>query len=370
MDLREGDFEAFFQAPFNAYGENTPYVSPMKSDLRRFYTAGDNPLFPTADNFALFTAHKDGKVIGRIGAHVHPASNELYKTNTGYFAYFDCADDADAARRLLTAAEGWARKRGFDTIAGNFNLTAMQQIGVMTGCYDGVPYVDQVYSPPHIARLLAENGYEAYFPMRTFEVDLETFDPSTRLGPKQKAILSSPDWTFAQVTRDTIPQRLEEARLLLNSGFGHNPMFVPLTAAEFEFQAKELKWIIDPRITSVIHYKEDPAAIALVIPDLNPFIRATRSRISWTTPWHFIVNRLRRTRALLVYISVREDLQARGVMTAMMVNLLPTMLKAGYRTLGITWVWDENKGSLRLMEHLGARPLHRTHLFRKSLSPQ
>jgi GNAT superfamily N-acetyltransferase len=370
MDLREGDFEAFFQAPFNAYGENTPYVSPMKSDLRRFYTAGDNPLFPTADNFALFTAHKDGKVIGRIGAHVHPASNELYKTNTGYFAYFDCADDADAARRLLTAAEGWARKRGFDTIAGNFNLTAMQQIGVMTGGYDGVPYVDQVYSPPHIARLLAENGYEAYFPMRTFEVDLETFDPSTRLGPKQKAILSSPDWTFAQVTRDTIPQRLEEARLLLNSGFGHNPMFVPLTAAEFEFQAKELKWIIDPRITSVIHYKGEPAAIALVIPDLNPFIRATRSRISWTTPWHFIVNRLRRTRALLVYISVREDLQARGVMTAMMVNLLPTMLNAGYRTLGITWVWDETKGSLRLMEHLGARPLHRTHLFRKSLSPQ
>ena len=69
MELREGDFEAFFEAPFVVYGETTPYVSPMKSDLRRFYTVGDNPLFPTSDNFALFTAHRDGKILGRIGAN-------------------------------------------------------------------------------------------------------------------------------------------------------------------------------------------------------------------------------------------------------------------------------------------------------------
>jgi GNAT superfamily N-acetyltransferase len=368
MELREGDFEAFFTAPFAAYGEDTPYVSPMKSDLRRFYTPGDKPLFPTAGDFALYTVHRDGTVIGRIGTHSHPASNALHGTNMGYFAYFDCADDSEAATTLLTAAETWCRSRGFDTIAGNFNLTAMQQIGVTTGGFDGVPYVDQVYSPPHIARLLEANGYEAYFPMRTFEADLDAFDPATLIGPKQQDILTSRDWQFAEVTRGTIPQRLTDARLLLNSGFSDNPMFVPLTAEEFEFQAKELKWIIDPRITSVIHYKGEPAAIALVIPDLNPFIRATRSRFGWTTPWHFLVSLLKRNRALVVYVSVRQDLHAKGVMSAMMAKLLPTMRRAGYRKLGITWVWDENQGSLRLMERIGAKPLHRNHLFRKALT--
>ena len=82
MELREGDFEAFFNAPFELYGETTPYVSPMKSDLRRFYTAGVNPLFASASDFALFTVHRDGKIMGRIGAHVHAASNALYQTNT------------------------------------------------------------------------------------------------------------------------------------------------------------------------------------------------------------------------------------------------------------------------------------------------
>lgn len=367
MELREGDFEAFFAAPFEAYGDATPYVSPMKSDLRRFFTVGDNPLFPTSGNFALFSVHRDGRPLGRISAHIHPASNALHKTNTAYFGYFDVADDAEAARTLLNAAENWARQRGFDTLAGNFNLTAMQQIGVMTSGFDKTPYVDQVYSPPHISRLLADNGYKAYFPMRTFEVDLEKFDPRSMLGPAQQEILSSPDWHFARVTRKDIPQRLAEARELLNSGFSDNPMFVPLTSEEFEFQARELKWIIDPRITSVIHHEGKPAAIALVIPDLNPFIRATRSQISWLTPWHFLVNLFRRKRALVVYASVRHDLHSKGVMSAMLVNLLPAMLAAGYRQVGITWVWDENKGSLRLMDYLGGKPLHRLHLFRKAL---
>lgn len=367
MELREGDFEAFFAVPFAVYGEGTPYVSPMKPDLKRFYSVGTNPLFPVAGNFALFTVHRDGGPVGRIGAHVHPASNALHGTNTAYFAYFDCADDEEAARMLLGAAEDWARKRGFDTLAGNFNLTAMQQIGVMTDGFGSQPYIDQVYGPPHIPRLLEANGYQAYFPMRTFEADLDAFDPAAMLGPAQRDILASPDWSFAPVGSRDIPARLEDALVLLNSGFADNPMFVPLTRDEFDFQAKELRWIIDPRITAVLHYRGAPAGIVLVIPDLNPFIRATGSRLKWSTPWHFLVHRLRRDRALVVYLSVGKAFQGQGVMGAMLGTLLPKMRAAGYKKLGITWIWDENHASLRQMEKIGARPLHRTHLFRKAL---
>ncbi len=45
IKIIEGDFEAFFKAPFSAYGDHTNYVSPMKSDLKRFVSASSNPLF-------------------------------------------------------------------------------------------------------------------------------------------------------------------------------------------------------------------------------------------------------------------------------------------------------------------------------------
>src|SRR5690606_7525197 len=140
-------------------------------------------------------AHRDAKVVGRICAHVHAASNRTHGLQRGYFGYFDCIDDDQTARSLLGAAEDWVRARGLTEIAGNFNLTAMQQIGVMTDGFAHPPYTDQVWSPPHIAGLLAENGYAAEFGMTTFEVDLRHADPPA-IGPKQQAILNNPDFTF------------------------------------------------------------------------------------------------------------------------------------------------------------------------------
>ena len=43
-------------------------------------------------------------------------------------------------------------ERGMVEITGNFNLTAMQQAGVVTGGFDNAPFTDMLWSPPHIAR--------------------------------------------------------------------------------------------------------------------------------------------------------------------------------------------------------------------------
>jgi hypothetical protein len=157
LEVRSGDFDAFFAAPFQAYGSQSPHVSPLKGDLKRFLSPS-NPLVSGAGEGALafFTAHRDGRVVGRITAHEHGASNRLHSLRHGYFGYFDCVDYADVVAALMQAAETWCRARGLSEIAGNFNLTAMQQIGVVTDGFERAPYLDQMWSPPHIARLLAE----------------------------------------------------------------------------------------------------------------------------------------------------------------------------------------------------------------------
>ncbi|UTA55697.1 hypothetical protein L3D22_07845 [Lysobacter soli] len=367
IQLKERDFEAFFEAPFSAYGPDCTYVSPMKSDLRRFLAAGVNPLFPDETTFTWFTAHRDGHVLGRITAHVHPASNALYGLERAYFGYFDCADDSEAARALLGAAEDWARERGFAEIAGNFNLTAMQQIGVQTGGFEHAPYTDLACNPPHIPRLLEENGYTPFFPMSTFENRIGSIDIDSLIGPPQRAILDSPEFSFAPVTWRTIDQRMEDARVVLNDAFANNPMFVPVTAHEFHFQAKEMKWIMDPRISAVLHHRGEPAACIICIPDLNPLLRATRSRFQLSTPWHFLRHRLRRDRAVLIFSGVVGRLQGKGVNAVVLHRILGAMQRAGYRTLGGTWISDANRASLAQKVKMGAYPLHRLHLFRKDL---
>ncbi|MGJ4857493.1 N-acetyltransferase family protein [Labrys sp. La1] len=367
VTIRRGDFDAFFAAPFEAYGRQTLYVSPMRNDLQRFLSVRENPLFSGQDDLAFFTAHAGGRVLGRITAHVHSASNERYRQKRGLFGYFDCADDADAARALLGEAEAWARERGLDELIGNFNLTAMQQAGVQTGGFEQAPYTDQIYSPPHVMKLLEGAGYRAEFPMSTTALDLTAIDPAMLLGPKQRALLASGDYAFAPVDRKTLPARLKDAHAILNASFADNPMFVPLSWEEFEFQARDMKTIIDPRISVVMQRRGEPIGAVIAIPDLNPLVRATGARFKLTTPWHYLRYRLTRTRAVIIFQGVLPAYHGEGVNPLMLHHVVSAMKAAGYRSVGGTWIADVNRASLRQAEKAGARQLHRLHLYRKVL---
>ncbi|WP_299814356.1 GNAT family N-acetyltransferase [uncultured Roseibium sp.] len=365
--LQKHNFEAFFEAPFSAYGSTSHYVSPMKLDLKRFLSTKENPLFGADDELTFFTAHRNGKVLGRITAHVHTASNEAHGWNRAYFGYFDCANDQEAARALLGAAEDWARLRGHEEIMGNFNLTAMQQIGVQTAMFDAQPYTDLVYSPPHIAELLRENGYSAEFPMTTFELDLSKAEPPA-IGTKQQAIIDNPDFRFVPVTRSNVAERMEDARLILNASFANNPMFVPVSREEFHFQARDMKWIMDPRISAVLYHRDKPAACIICVPDLNPFLRKTRSRFGITSLFHFVRHKVTCKRAVLIFSGVIPELQGQGVNPVVLHRVILAMKQAGYEKLGNTWIGDSNKASLAQKEKSHAEPLHKLHLFKKALS--
>lgn len=367
IELRQdGPFDDFFAVPFLAYGADGPYVSPMRSDLRRWLST-DNPLFAGAADFRRYTAYRNGQPVGRIVCHVHRASNSLHGWRRAYFGFFDCVDDPEVAGRLLKAAEEFAGAQECDELMGNFELTAMQQIGVTTGGFAETPYTDMHYNPAHLPELLAGHGFGRRFPMSTWEVDLERLRPEDLLGPAQRRLLESTELTWSTLDRLRLGRQMEAVRRVLNAGFADNPMFVPVSRQEFRFQAREMMWIVDPRIACLVHREGEPVGTVVCIPDLNPFLRATGSRLRWTTPFHFLRHRWRRRRAVIVFYSVSPTAQGQGLAGAMLYRVTRALRHAGYRRLGITWISDENGASLRQVEKLGARRLHRLHLFHKRL---
>jgi RimJ/RimL family protein N-acetyltransferase len=368
IELREGDKDAFFRAPFGAYGDKSLYVAPMKDDISRYFDAGKNPLFKVGNPFKIFTAHRDGAPIGRISAHLQRASNERHGLSRAFFGYFDVADDHEAADALLGAAQDFAKLQNCAELAGNFNLTAMQQCGVMTAGFAEQPYTDMVYSPPHINAHLERTGFEPFFPMTTWEIDLGTCDPEIVLTDKAREALISPDYTWMPIDRRGFNARLDDARIVLNDGFDPNPMFVPLSKDEYEFHAKEMILILDPRIAACVHADGKPVGVIVCIPDLNPFMKAVKGEYGLSAPFEFIKQRLNRKRAVIIYYSTAKSHQGKGLNSAMLYRVISRLKRAGYDSLGITWIADVNGASLRQMEKIGARKLHRLHLFRKAIA--
>ncbi len=366
ITLQAGDFDSFFNTPFQIYDDDA-YVSPMKADLQRLLSATENPAFANPDDLIFYTAFRAGSPVGRITAHIQREYNTRYGTRDAFFGFFDCINEKAVAETLLQAAEQWAQEHGCLRLIGNVNLVPTQQMGVQTDHFEATPYTDQQCNPKHIPELLTACGYEAFFPMSTWQIDLSGLDAASLLGTKHHQLLESPRTSFASLSRAAIGTRLEEARQLLNTAFNANPMFVPVSKEAFEYQSKELRWIMDRRISAVLHHEGKPAGTVICIPDLNGFLRGTRSQLSWRTPLQFLRYRFSRKRAILIFYAVAPEMQGKGVNTVLLHRVILEMQCAGYTTLGVTWIGEQNTASLGQIDKLGGTPLHKLHLFRRTL---
>ncbi|WP_245438823.1 hypothetical protein [Bradyrhizobium sp. SK17] len=87
LEVREGDRKAAFDAALNAYGPDSLYVPPLWSDFDRMFDPATNPFITEGHGrYALFSAHRDGRPVGRIAASIHDASNRKHGTRHGHSA--------------------------------------------------------------------------------------------------------------------------------------------------------------------------------------------------------------------------------------------------------------------------------------------
>lgn len=366
LQVLTNDFESFFKTPFVIY-KDFAHVSILKTDLKRFLSV-KNPIFKSVNDFSYFTVIENGHIRGRILAHIHHRSNEKYGLKRCYFGYFDCENSLPVAQLLLKSAENFAKSQGMTELIGNFNMTAMQQIGTIDKILKPYHYTDQVYSPEYISNLLKACGYESTFPMQTHEINLELFDESFLLTDKQIKILNNPDFSFEQVNKKELHKTLENMRQCLNNGFSDNPMFVPLTTEELYFQAKDMMLIVDPEITVVCKHQGQTIGIVVCIPNLNPMLKEMGSVFGLKAPWAFFKYKFfRKESAIIIFYSVFKEFHSQGINAIMLNHLIKSLKKKKYKYLGGTWISLENKASLKQAEKLGAKVMHELSLYKKSI---
>jgi GNAT superfamily N-acetyltransferase len=366
ITILEKDFETFFRTPFEIRGEQSLYAAPFKTDLAKMLST-QNPIFASEQDFTYYTALKEGKPVGRITAHLHHAFNARFQTQKCYFGFFECINDATVAQQLFALAEAFALKHDCTVLAGNFNLTAMQEMGVMISGFENEPYIAQSYGLPYYPNLMEAAGFVPTFPMATYEIDLLAIDAEKILSDKQRALLQDKEYEFIPITRRNYTALRSTILDIFNKGFDQNPLFVPISLEEFDFQAKDLVYFMDSHISFLAKHRGIPIGLSIHVPDINPLLRATGSRLRFSTLYHFIRCKLKRARTLCIFSAVLPEYQNKGVLGVIVGKTLNAMQKRGYKKFGITWIADTNIGSLRKIEAMNGRKTHELRIFEKQL---
>ncbi|HLA19312.1 MAG TPA: N-acetyltransferase, partial [Dehalococcoidia bacterium] len=264
------DLDAFIKLPFRLYRDDPCWVPPLLFMERQRFAARTNPFLLHADH-RLFLARRDGTVVGRISAQVDREHIRHHEELTGFFGFFECEEDPEAAGALLAAAEGWLREHGMETARGPLSFSINQEVGLLIEGFDTPPMIMMNHARPYYGRLIEGAGFTKAMDLYAFTYNLEAVPPKAHRAVE--TLRQRPDITIRSGDMHRFNEEIATILDVFNSAWSDNWGFVPVTSAEAHHLAKELRQIVDPEMSVIVEVDGQPAGVVLVTPDLNEAIR-------------------------------------------------------------------------------------------------
>ena len=151
------DLMKFIKFPDELYRDCAQYVPALHSDQVHSLTKCASLEYCKRKMWLV----TDGKaIVGRICAMINPRYNERYSTKRVRFGWFDCINNEEVARLLISTAEEWARGEGMTEIHGPLYYNTLGKQGMLVEGYENIPPFNCIYNFRYYNDLMAKLGFE------------------------------------------------------------------------------------------------------------------------------------------------------------------------------------------------------------------
>jgi len=345
-----GDLGRFLRLPFGIHAGNPNWVAPLLVERRAFLDRRKNPFFRHSEA-ELFLAERGGEPVGRIAAIENRRHLETYRDGTGFFGFFECADDPEAAQRLVAAAAGWVRARGLARLRGPMSFTINDECGLLIDAFDRPPVLLMSYNPPYYAHLLERAGFVKSQDLFAYRMDVPERVPE-RLAAAAAAVAER-GIVVRKLDFSRFDEEVERVHRIHSQAWAGNWGAVPLTVDEMRALAAELKPLADRDLVFLAEEAGEPVGVSVTVPDMHQALKLARGRL---LPFGLlkILWAKRRIDAVRVLImGVLPSHRNRGVDAAMYARMIEEARKKGYRWGEMSWVLESNPTMRRIIERLG-----------------
>jgi GNAT superfamily N-acetyltransferase len=348
------DLERFLRLPWKIYAEDPNWVPPLLSDVRLALNVKKHPFHAHAE-VATFLAWRGTDVVGRVAAIVNRAHNEFHEDHSGFFGLFESIDEQGVADALLLTVEMWLRERGMTRIEGPMNLSTNEEVcspGVLIDGFHRPPVIMMGHTPPYYATLIERAGYTKTKDLLSYWIDAP--QPPERLRRGYDRILASGEITVRSLDMRRFDEDVATIQDIYNSAWERNWGFVPMTAAEIDHLAKQLKPVVKPGICALAFDGGEPIGFALALPDYNYALRHVNGRLFPVGLFKLLWHRRRIDTARTLTLGVRPSHRGRGLDALLITHITLEANRIGLWRGECSWILEDNMPMRRILERSGA----------------
>jgi hypothetical protein len=358
----------FIDFPHDLYANDPNYVPELFVGQLDLLKPGKHPFFNHAE-IKLFLAYQDDKIVGRIAAIVNNNHNDFTGRQDGFFGFFDSVNDSLVVKELFEAATAWLREKGLNTINGPVNFSTNDSCGVLIEGFNRPPVAMMPYNKPYYDALILGQGFSKKTDLMAYELNVsESNERSLRLLDTLTTRLSKKGITIRPVNLKDFKNEAIKIREVYNSAWDKNLGFVPMTKEEFEYLAKELKMIVDPRFCLVAEKDGEFIGWILGIPDINQIlIKIKRGRLFPTGLFKLLTQRKNITRIRVMTLGILEPYRKMGIEACLYASVIKNTYGTKITGGECSWMLEENYLMNHAIEQLNGKLYKKYRLYEKSI---
>jgi GNAT superfamily N-acetyltransferase len=360
----------FVKLPFRLHRDSKEWVAPLIFERMQFLDPSRNPFFDHAE-VELFLAERDGEAVGRISAQIDEHWDARYGSETGMFGFFESEDDPEVAAALFDAAGGWLAERGRSKILGPMDFTTNDEVGLLVEGYELRPMILQPWHPPYYCELIEGQGLGKAMDLWMWWLALGELKEGNEFHPliheAAEKVESEHGITVRNMRKRDLAEEVKRFVEIYNEAWHENWGFVPITAEEAEFQAKNLKPILDERWTFIAERDGEVLGAALTLPDINQALAKLNGRLLPLGWLRFLLAQRKIDNVRVFALGVRPAYQHTGIAADFYIRHLeqadPDRVYGGETG----WILETNEPMNRAMEGMGGKVIKKYRLFEKAL---
>ena len=334
------DEKRFIRFLWKLYAGDPHWVPQLMMDRKKLIDKKKNPFYTHAD-MELFLAERGGEIVGRIGAIVNHNHNKEHAENIGFFGFFESINDQTVANALFDAAKKYLQSKGVTAMRGPANPSVNDEYGLLVDGFDSSPTVLMTYNPSYYATLVERYGFRKLKDLYAYLLSQETVY-SERFVRFNEIVKQREDLTFRSLDMKHFKEEVDRIKVLYNKAWAKNWGAVPMTDAEFDALATDLKPVVVPELIIIAEAKGKPIGFALSLPDINVALKYNKNGGLLGGLYHLYTKKKHIDLVRIIVLGVIPEQQKTGAAGVLFYETAVRARKLGYHYGEASWVLEDN----------------------------